>query len=188
MSADDEDLERNSPHSSQSRVMPLDRTPAAAPPQMHRTPSYSRLPAIKVSPIVHIGTATLAFYAGFINAVGLALAGKTIGNITGLTTKIAVDLAESTVETKIAVDLAESTVEHLFVVQLSCFAMGSVLSGVLISSRRVGIGTELYGIVLMLVSSLIFGSWFEADKNIDEMVCFLASAMGLQNGMLTKHA
>ena len=175
MSADDEDLERNSPHSSQSRVMPLDRTPAAAPPQMHRTPSYSRLPAIKVSPIVHIGTATLAFYAGFINAVGLALAGKTIGNITGLTTKI-------------AVDLAESTVEHLFVVQLSCFAMGSVLSGVLISSRRVGIGTELYGIVLMLVSSLIFGSWFEADKNIDVMVCFLASAMGLQNGMLTKHA
>jgi uncharacterized membrane protein YoaK (UPF0700 family) len=153
----------------------MDRTPAAAPPKMHRTPSYSRLPAVKVSPIVHIGTATLAFYAGFINAVGLALAGKTIGNITGLTTKI-------------AVDLAESTVEYLFVVQLSCFAMGSVLSGVLISSRRVGIGTELYGIVLMLVSSLIFGSWFEADKNIDAMVCFLASAMGLQNGMLTKHA
>ena len=127
-----------------------------------------------VSPLVHVATAMLSFLAGFINACGLALFAKTLGNVTGLTTRLGVDLAGGTSELPI-------------VLQFFCFLLGSTMSGVLISSRRAGIGTELYGIVLMLVSGLIFAGWATAD-DAGVAPCILAGAMGLQNGMLTKHA
>ena len=131
------------------------------------------------SPIVHIATAILAFFAGYINACGLGLFAKTIGNVTGLVTNL-------------GVDLVTGTSELFLVLQFCCFLLGSTLSGILISSRRAGIGTELYGIVLMLVSGLIFAGWATAIPGYtghDSMApCILAGAMGLQNGMLTKHA
>ena len=127
-----------------------------------------------VSPIVHAATAVLAFFAGFINAVGVGCLAKTIGNVTGLVTNLAVG----------AVDRANRTILAL---QFFSFGLGSVLSGVLISSRKVGIGTELYGIVLLLVSALIFAGWANA-LSPDVLPSLLAIAMGLQNGMLTKHA
>ena len=172
--AADADVERNLPCISRSTDEAAGSEPAAAPQILRRMSSTLRIPS-KASPIVHISTAFLAFYAGFINAVGVGLVAKTIGNVTGLTTKI-------------AADLVDGKTEYLLIVQFCSFAFGSILCGVLISSRRVGIGTELYGIVLMLVSVLVFAAWFEVGRNTDATLCLLASAMGLQNGMLTKHA
>ena len=173
--AADADVERNLPCISRSTDEAAGSEPAAAPQILRRMSSTLRIPSLKASPIVHISTAFLAFYAGFINAVGVGLVAKTIGNVTGLTTKI-------------AADLVDGKTEYLLIVQFCSFAFGSILCGVLISSRRVGIGTELYGIVLMLVSVLVFAAWFEVGRNTDATLCLLASAMGLQNGMLTKHA
>jgi uncharacterized membrane protein YoaK (UPF0700 family) len=175
MSAALDDVEQNSPGIAPRK--------AAAPVVASRHSKLMRSPsslAFNASPVVHVSTAILAFLAGFINAIGFVVAAKTIGNVTGLTTKIATDLASGSV--------AHGSFEYLLVAQFISFAMGSVLSGVLISSRKLGMGTELYGIVLMLVSLLIFSSWSQAKTSTDAMVCLLASAMGLQNGMLTKHA
>lgn len=83
-----------------------------------------------VSPLVHVATALLAFMAGFVNAIGLGLFSKTIGNVTGLVTKL-------------GADLADGTTEGFLVAQFCSFLLGSVLCGVLISSRRAGVGTEL---------------------------------------------
>merc|ERR1719473_2626672 len=59
----------------------------------------------------------------------------------------------------------------------------------IISSRKIGMGTELYGLVLMLVSGLIFAGWATSASPIPGVPhCLLAAAMALQNGMLTKHA
>ena len=132
-----------------------------------------------VSPVVHVFTALLAFLAGWINACGVGLFAKTIGNVTGLVSNL-------------GVDLAMGTSELFLVLQFVSFLFGSIVSGMLISSRRAGIGTELYGIVLMIVSGLIFAGWYTSLSSYsghrDVAPCILAGAMGLQNGMLTKHA
>ena len=91
--------------------------------------------------------------------------------------------------TKIAVDVADNTSELAVVLRFFSFFLGSLLSGILISSRKIGMGTELYGIVLMLVSALIFAGWLTATSSPAGVApCLLALSMGLQNGMLTKHA
>ena len=83
-----------------------------------------------VSPLVHVATALLAFMAGFVNVIGLGLFSKTIGNVTGLVTKL-------------GADLADGMTEGFLVAQFCSFLLGSVLCGVLISGRRAGVGTEL---------------------------------------------
>ena len=133
-------------------------------------------PQAVVNPIVHVATALLAMLAGCVNAIGIGLFSTTIGNVTGLVTKLAVE----TVDTGL---------ELVIVMQFLSFFLGSLLSGVLISSRKVGMGTELYGVVLMLVSALIFAGWASAAWPAPGVAqCLLAAAMALQNGMLTKHA
>ena len=42
---------------------------------------------------MHVATALLAFLAGCINAIGVGLFASTIGNVTGLVTALAIDLA-----------------------------------------------------------------------------------------------
>ena len=58
--------------------------------------------------------------------------------------------------TKLAVDVVDNVTEAAIVMQYVSFFLGSLLSGMLISSLQgVGMGTELYGIVLLLVSGLL---------------------------------
>ena len=154
--------------------------PNGAPNRMASSPAKHAIKVPRpVSPVVHVFTALLAFLAGWINACGMGLFAKTVGNVTGLVTKL-------------GVDLATGTSEVFLVLQFFSFLSGSIVSGMLISSRRAGIGTELYGIVLMLVSGLIFAGWatslssYSGSRGVAP--CILAGAMGLQNGMLTKHA
>merc|ERR1719265_2168184 len=129
-----------------------------------------------ISPIVHVCTALLALLAGCVNAIGVGLFATTIGNVTGLVTNLAIDVVDNVSEVAV-------------VMQFVSFFLGSLLSGILISIRKVGIGTELYGIVLMLVSALIFAGWANAASPTAGLPqCLLAAAMALQNGMLTKHA
>ena len=133
-------------------------------------------PKITVNPVVHVATAVLALLAGCVNAIGIGLFATTIGNVTGLVTKLAVDVVDNVTEAAI-------------VMQYVSFFLGSLLSGMLISSRKVGMGTELYGIVLLLVSGLLFAGWATAASPTRGVAqCLLAAAMALQNGMLTKHA
>ena len=68
--------------------------------------------------------------AGFVNVIGLGLFSKTIGNVTGLVTKL-------------GADLADGMTEGFLVAQFCSFLLGSILCGILISSRRAGVGTEL---------------------------------------------
>ena len=133
-------------------------------------------PKATVNPIVHLATALLAALAGCVNAIGIGMFATTIGNVTGLVTKL-------------AVDVIDSVSEFAVVMQFVSFFLGSVLSGMLISSRKVGMGTELYGIVLLLVSALLFAGWATAAWAAPGIAqCLLAASMALQNGMLTKHA
>ena len=129
-----------------------------------------------VNPVVHLATSMLAFLAGCVNAIGVAMFAVSIGNVTGLVTNIAIDLID------------DDPIAAVVPLQYFSFLLGSVVSGVLISSRKVGWGTELYGIVLMLVSALIFVGWRTATTSENVAICVLALSMGLQNGMLTKHA
>ena len=132
--------------------------------------------SITVNPVIHVATAVLALLAGCVNAIGIGLFSTTIGNVTGLVTKLAVDVVDHVSELAI-------------VMQFVSFFLGSLLSGMLISSRKVGMGTELYGCVLMLVSALIAAAWATTGgPSAGVAQCVLAAAMALQNGMLTKHA
>ena len=59
------------------------------------------------------------------------------------------------------------------------------------SSRRAGIGTELYGIVLMLVSGLIFAGWASSTPEYvgdDGLApCILAGDFNFQPGSSPYH-
>ena len=148
--------------------MPMSPMLFSSPDSMHSVSTHSTLTisALKkknekaVSPLVHVATALLAFMAGFVNVIGLGLFSKTIGNVTGLVTKL-------------GADLADSVTEGFLVAQFCSFLLGSVLCGILISSRRAGVGTELYGLVLMLVSALMLAGWATSAREDGLAPCIL---------------
>jgi hypothetical protein len=131
-------------------------------------------------------------HARLINVVGYSLWEKSIGNVTGLVTKISYDLANMSGE-----------FGELFT-QFWAFVFGSLLSGLLVTARKAP--KDFYrmsdrpvrraSIVLIIVAIFLFigwagtkhGGWKDEDNSVKFAPAFLAMAMGMQNGMTSKHA
>ena len=143
-------------------------------------------------PVILWVTGLLTFFAGLINTVGVALWQKNIGNLTGVVTKISLDLANMSGE-----------YGELFT-QFWAFVFGSLLSGLLVTARKAP--KDFYrmsdrpvrraSIVLIIVAIFLFigwagtkhGGWKDEDNSVKFAPAFLAMAMGMQNGMTSKHA
>jgi uncharacterized membrane protein YoaK (UPF0700 family) len=143
-------------------------------------------------PVILWVTGLLTFFAGLINTVGVALWQKNIGNLTGVVTKISLDLANMSGE-----------YGELFT-QFWAFVFGSLLSGLLVTARKAP--KDFYrmsdrpvrraSIVLIIVAIFLFigwagtkhGGWKDDDNSVKFAPAFLAMAMGMQNGMTSKHA
>jgi uncharacterized membrane protein YoaK (UPF0700 family) len=143
-------------------------------------------------PVILWVTGLLTFFAGLINVVGYSLWEKSIGNVTGEVTKISLDLA----------NVSGEFVE--LVAQFWAFVFGSLLCGLLVTARKAP--KDLYSlpdrpvrrasIVLIIVAIFLFigwagtknGGWKDDDNSVKFAPAFLAMAMGMQNGMTSKHA
>ena len=143
-------------------------------------------------PVILWVTGLLTFFAGLINTVGVALWQKNIGNLTGVVTKISLDLANMSGE-----------YGELFT-QFWAFVFGSLLSGLLVTARKAPKDffrmsdrpVRRASIVLIIAAIFLFigwagtkhGGWKDDDNSVKFAPAFLAMAMGMQNGMTSKHA
>jgi len=143
-------------------------------------------------PVILWVTGLLTFFAGLINVVGIALWQKSIGNVTGVVAKISLDLANVSGE-----------FGELFA-QFWAFVFGSLLSGLLVTARKAP--KDFYrmsdrpvrraSIVLIIVAIFLFigwagtkhGGWKDDDNSVKFAPAFLSMALGMQNGMTSKHA
>ena len=143
-------------------------------------------------PVILWVTGLLTFFAGLINVVGIALWQKSIGNVTGVVAKFSLDLANMSGE-----------FGELFA-QFWAFVFGSLLCGLLVTARIAP--KDFYSmsdrpvrrasIVLIIAAIFLFigwastknGGWKDDDNSVKFAPAFLAMALGMQNGMTSKHA
>ena len=143
-------------------------------------------------PVILWVTGLLTFMAGLINVVGYSLWEKSIGNVSGEVTKISLDLA----------NVSGEFVELFW--QFWAFVFGSFLAGILVTGRKApkklnslsDRPVRRASIVLIMVGIFLFigwaatkaGGWKDVDNSVKFAPAMLAIAMGMQNGMTSKHA
>lgn len=112
----------------------------------------------------------LTFLAGAINAIAIfGYDGTTVSHITGLVSKVAINLSEGE---------AHGLWEVLRIVLV--FFIGAVISGIITGERAFYLHKR-YGIIILSIGILIIIPYF---LNVKYSVLLFAFIMGLQNGMV----
>jgi uncharacterized membrane protein YoaK (UPF0700 family) len=136
-----------------------------------RPPYYKQLTAAAMG---------LAAIAGFINALTVAGAlhiGTT--HMTGLTTRLSVDLVHDASNPTLALDLG----------LILAFVFGAAISGAILDSTQFRLGRR-YGVLLMIEALILTVSWLggQAQAAVALELLPLAVAAGLQNSMATQYS
>lgn len=123
---------------------------------------------------VWLGGFLLASAAGYINAVGvMGFYHQGVTHVTGQATLISVMSAER--------DFSQA---FKIGAMLLSFLLGAVLSGMIIRDTTLSLGRR-YGLVLMVESVLLGAASVVLDRGMAWGDLLLATAAGLQNGMVT---
>jgi uncharacterized membrane protein YoaK (UPF0700 family) len=136
-----------------------------------RPPYYKQLTAAALG---------LAAIAGFINALTVAGAlhiGTT--HMTGLTTRLSVDVVHDAARATIALDLG----------LLASFVLGAAISGAILDSTQFRLGRR-YGVLLLIEAAVLTTSWLASGAGAPLALTLapLAAAAGLQNSMATQYS
>jgi len=131
----------------------------------------------KFQPWVWYGSASLAFIAGMINAVGfLSFQHQSVTHLTGSTTLCGVAFAQG--------DFRQAA--HLLAV-IGSFLIGAIASGALIQDSTLKLGRR-YGVALSLESVLLFAAIPLLQRTNNLGLYFASCAVGLQNGMASTYS
>lgn len=124
-----------------------------------------------------IGGGVLAFIAGIVNAAGyMGFRHQSITNLTGSTSLLG-----------IALGTADGREAGHWVLSISAFLGGAVLSGLIVQQRTLKLGRH-YGVALLLESLLLFAAVPLLDAG-NPIGLYLASmGAGLQNGMASTYS
>ena len=119
-----------------------------------------------------IGGGILAFIAGMVNAAGyMGFRHQSITNLTGSTSLLG-----------IAVGTGDGGEAWHWLLSLSAFLLGALLSGLIVQQHTLKLGRR-YGVALVLESLLLFAAVPLLDRGSSYGLDLAAMAAGLQNGM-----
>ncbi|WP_086984185.1 YoaK family protein [Vibrio aphrogenes] len=125
---------------------------------------------------VEYGTFTLAFIAGFVNAIGLlGFEHQAISHLSGSVTLVGIHFFQSPLQAWFLIGLVTS------------FVLGSAISGVLIFGESLKLGRH-YDSVLLLEATLLFICAFLLEEHISVGLFLASMACGLQNALVTTYS
>ena len=122
-----------------------------------------------------VGGAGLAAVAGYVDAVLVAAAGRTVTHVTGSVAGLGAELSSQ------AWRAAGATLAVV-----AAFVFGACLSGLLIHGRSLKLGRR-YGMVLLVEGALLAGAALVADVSVLGAASLAAMAAGLQNAMASTY-
>jgi uncharacterized membrane protein YoaK (UPF0700 family) len=128
-----------------------------------------------IDPVIISGGIILTFIAGFINTISLNHFHVPISHMSGVVTKLSIDLASG--------DLNDFT--NLILI-LTGFFSGSIISGFVIGARNIKPSRE-YVFILGLESVLLFGSFFLFQMQSNIGLVMVSLSCGLQNSMASNY-
>lgn len=129
----------------------------------------------RVDPLILAGGVSLAFVAGYVNAVSLCYFHVPISHMTGAVTRLSIDMAS----------LHFSEFINISYIVFG-FLFGAVFSGVIIGARNLKQSVE-YPILLAVESALLFASVALFQSKASPALFVVAFACGLQNAMASNY-
>lgn len=144
--------------------------------------------------LIHLLGLSLAMCGGMINTIAyLDLSAHSfVSHLTGTSTKIGMRLAgeANTPSAHQQHDNAEEAATTYYAVLLVVFFfMGSCTSGCLIARNAVTIGRSAYGVVMLMMASLLIVSmFFDVAQDFPLGGLLVAMSCGMQNAMVTTYA
>lgn len=121
------------------------------------------------------GGAVLAAIAGYVDAVFVAVAGRTVTHVTGSVAGLGAELSSQ------AWAAAGATLAVV-----AAFVLGACVCGVVIHGRSLRLGRR-YGLVLLIEGVLLAAAALSANMNVLGAASLAAMAAGLQNAMASTY-
>jgi uncharacterized membrane protein YoaK (UPF0700 family) len=129
----------------------------------------------QVDPLILFGGTSLAFIAGFVNAISLCYFHVPISHMTGAVTRLSIDMASLNFS------------EFLNLSYIVCgFLSGAVVSGAILGAGNRKASVE-YPIVLTIESLLLATSFFLFKSKAGFALFIVAFSCGLQNAMASNY-
>src|SRR4051812_1396469 len=103
---------------------------------------------VRIDPLILMGGISLAFIAGFVNAISLSYFHVPISHMTGAVTRLSIDMASMNFSEFINISYI-----------VFGFLSGAVISGAIIGARNFKHTVE-YSLIMALESAILFSSYF----------------------------